>query len=223
MDRQFILSLTEKIGWPFAAVLMALGLGLPLIVVCRKEVRDLVKRIISISPKSGITVTPQPTQVLPTNPAGPALASADLSRRVAANVDPYVLDQRINGICAEFDSHEIKPGQREELLIELLAGALTREAWERIYLLIFGSQIRLLQNLNQLPDGLAESEARKMHQSAATQQPELYQRVSFDSWISFVESTGLVSQHGEKYVITPYGRGFLKYLISQGLSFERYG
>jgi len=142
---------------------------------------------------------------------------------VAANVDLYVLDQRINGICAEFDSRGIGPGQREDLLIELLAGALTREAWERIYLLIFGSQIRLLQNLNQSPGGLAEPDAREMYRSGATQQPELYQAVPFESWMTFLETTGLVSRNGDRYIITPYGRGFLKYLVARGLTFERFG
>ena len=223
MDRQIILSLADKLGWPIAVVLIALGLGLTLIVVCRKELRDLVRRTTSISPRRGIKAVPQPPQVLSTSPALPALASADLSRQVAANVDLYVLDQRINGICAEFDSRGIGPGQREDLLIELLAGALTREAWGRIYLLIFGSQMRLLQSLNQSPGGLTEGEVRPIYQTGATQQPELYNAVTFESWMTFVESSALVSRNGDRYVITPYGRGFLKYIVAQGLPFERFG
>jgi hypothetical protein len=223
MDKQFILSLADKLGWPIAAVLIALGLGFPLIVICRRELRDFIRRTISISPRSGIKAAPQPTQVMSTNATSPALASADLSRQVAANVDPYVLDQRINGICAEFDSRGIGPGQREELLLELLAGALTRETWERVYLLIFGSQIRLLQSLNQAPTGLPEHDARAIYQTAVTQQAELYQEVPFESWTAFVETAGLVSRNGDNYVLTPYGRGFLKYLVAQGLTFERLG
>lgn len=223
MDKQLILSLADRFAWPAAAISIALGLGLPLIFVCQKEIRDFIKRITSISPRTGIKAVPQPPQVLSTNPAGPALASADFSRQVAANVDPYVLDQRINAICAEFDSRGIAPGQREEHLIQLLAGALTRQAWERIYLLIFGAQIRLLQKLNESPGGLAEAEVRAIYQTGVTQQPELYQAVPFESWMAFVETTGLVSRNADKYVITPYGRGFLKYIVAQGLPFERFG
>jgi hypothetical protein len=223
MDKQFIVNLADKLAWPIAAVLIALGLGLPLIVFCRYELRNLVGRIISISPKGGIKAAPQPPQVIPTNPAGSALASVDLSRQVASDVDPFVLDQRINGICAEFDSRGIVAGQREDLLIELLAGALTRETWERVYLLIFGSQIRLLQSLNQSLGGLPEAEARAIYETAMTQLPELYKETPFESWIAFVETTTLVSRNVENYVLTPYGRGFLKYLVAQGLSFERMG
>jgi hypothetical protein len=223
MDKEFILRLADKLGWPIAAVLIALGLGLPLIIVCRRELRDFVRRTISISPRTGIKAAPQLPQVMPTSPAAPALASADLSRQLAANVDPSVLDQRINGICADFDSRGIGAGQREELLIQLLAGALTREAWERIYLLILGSQMRLLQNLNQSPAGLTEHDVRLIYQTALTQQPDLYQPVPFESWIGFLETTGLVSQNRDNYVITPYGRGFLKYLVAQGLPSERFG
>jgi hypothetical protein len=81
---------------------MAIVLGVPFIFVCRDEIRDLIRRITSISPKTGIKVAPRPPQEVPsTSVAGPAITSVDLSRQLAANVDPYVLDQRINGICAE--------------------------------------------------------------------------------------------------------------------------
>jgi hypothetical protein len=151
------------------------------------------------------------------------MASVDMSRQLAANVDPYVLDQRINVICAEFDSRGIGPGQREELLIQLLAGALTREGWERIYLLIFGSQMRLLQILNQTPGGLPEHDIRSVYEAGASDHRDLYKAITFESWMSFVETTGLISRGGEKLLITPYGRGFLKYLVGQGLPFERFG
>jgi hypothetical protein len=155
--------------------------------------------------------------------AAPSLSSPDFARQVAANVDPYVLDQRINAICAEFDSHGIKPGQREDALIQLLAGALTREAWERIYLFIFGAQLRLLNRLNETPGGLTGTDIQQIYSAAAAQYPEMYQPLTFESWMAFVEQTGLVTRNDDRYLIAPYGKGFLKYLVAQGLTSERAG
>src|SRR5260370_25811531 len=147
MDKDFILKLSEHFSFAMALVVLGIVLGPILIFTCKKEIRALIDRIISISPTSGITASPPPApQPVPTNPtAAPSLSSPDFGRQVAANVDPYVLDQHINAISAEFDSHGIKPGQREDALIQLLAGALTRESWERISLFIYGAQLRLLQ------------------------------------------------------------------------------
>jgi hypothetical protein len=218
----FIIKLEEHFSFPLALVV----LGVVLVPLFRKQIRALIDRTISISASvGGITASapPAPQPVLTNPTAAPSLSSPDFARQVAANVDPYVLDQRINAICAEFDSHGIKPGQREDALIQLLAGALTREAWERIYLFIFGAQLRLLNRLNETPGGLTEADIQHVYSTAAAQHPEMYQPLTFETWMAFVEQTGLVTRNGDRYLIAPYGRGFLKYLVAQGLTSDRAG
>jgi len=217
---QFVLNLANELKWPVGIVIVAIVA----IVISRHEVRDFIKRTYWISTK-GVKATRQNPQIVSSNTgSGPALASPDFTRQLSATVDLYVLDQRVNAICAEFDSRGIGPGAREEHLIPLLAGALIRESWERIYLWIFGTQMRLLQKLNESPQGLTEEEVRDIYQTGASQYPEVYRAYPFENWLAFMETTTtLTTNETGQYLITPYGRGFLKYLVAQGLSFDRPG
>jgi hypothetical protein len=217
MDQQFVLKLADDLKWPLVAIVVALFF----IVLCRAELRDFIKRIYAISPTRGLKATQQRQQTIQIVSAH---TGSDFTRDLAAIVDPYILDQRINSIYAEFDSREIKEGNREEYLVRLLAAALTREWFERIYSFILGSQIRLLQKLNEMSPGLTEEEVKSFYQSAATQFPEIYQSFKFEDWRTFLETTcGFIRNEDDRYTITPYGFGFLKYIVSQRFSFERVG
>jgi hypothetical protein len=150
---KFVLDLANELRWPVVVVIIAIVA----IVICRAEVRDFIKRMYSISPTGGVKATRQNPQIVTSNTgSGPALTSPDFRHQLSATVDPYVLDQRVNTIYAEFDSRGIGPGHREEHLIPLLAAALIRESWERTYLWIFGTQMRVLQKLNESLQGLTE-------------------------------------------------------------------
>ena len=215
---QFVLDLANELKWPVVVVMVAIVA----IVICRAEVRDFIKRMYSIS-ATGVKATRQNPQIVSSNTgSGPALASPDFTRQLSATVDPYVLDQRVNTIYAEFDSRGIGPGHREEHLIPLLAAALIRESWERTYLWIFGTQMRLLQKLNESPQGLTEEEVRDIYQTGTSQYPEVYRAYPFENWIAFMDAAPLTTKEIGRYLITPYGRGFL-YVVAQGLSFDRPG
>lgn len=214
---QFILGLAKELKWPVAIVI----LGVIALVIARDEVRDFIKRMYWISP-TGVKAARQNPQIASTNTgSGPVLASPDFTQQLSATVDPYVLSQRVNTIYAEFDSRGIRPGEREEHLVSLLAAALIREAWERTYLWIFGTQMRLLQKLNETPQGLREEEDRGIYQIGASQYPEVFKAYSFENWIAFMQAAALTMKDVGPYLITPNGRGFLKYVVAQGLSFDR--
>ena len=225
MDINSILKTADRIAekvisWP--GVVLVLG-GIAL-VLFRKELRDWIRRLTSVSVSgSGFNATSPQPQALSPNLITSAIGSSDFARKAAADVEPLVLDQRITGICAEFDSQGIPVGQREEPFLQLLAAALTRELWARIYLFILGAQIRLLQKLNESPVGLAETETRHFYKSGAARELEYYRAYPFEQWIGFLENSTLVNQHEGKYVITPYGRGFLKYIVAQRLPFDKQG
>ena len=108
-------------------------------------------------------------------------------------------------------------------MVPLLAAALIREWWGRIYTLIFGSQLRLLQKLNESRQGLTEEEVKSFFEKGASEYPAVYQAYPFESWIAFMESMTLTTKENDRYTITLYGSGFLKYLVAQRLTFERPG
>src|SRR5262249_23768495 len=166
-----------ELKWPVVVIVV----GVVLIIVCRSEIGDFIKRLYAISHKGLQATQPQPQQQSVHIVSGNT--GSDFTRDLTAIVDPYILDQRINSIHAEFDSREIKEGNREESLVRLLAAALTRESFERIYLFILGSQIRLLQKLNEMSPGLTEEEVESFYQSAVTQFPQIYQTFKFEDWM----------------------------------------
>lgn len=216
---QFILELARVLKWPLVIVIVTIVA----IVLCRDEVRDFIRRMYLISPTGGVKATRQTPQIVSSNTGSQAGASMDFMRQLSAIVDPYVLDQRVNTIYAEFDSRGINAGSREEYLVPLLAGALIRESWVRIYSWIFGSQMRLLQKLNELQQGLTEEEARGIYQIGANQYHEFYRAYTFENWTDFLEVSTLTTKENGRYLITPYGSGFLKYLVAQRLTFDRPG
>jgi predicted transcriptional regulator len=49
------------------------------------------------------------------------------------------------------------------------------------------------------------------------QNPELYKIITFEKWIAFLVSSGLTVETSDGYQTTPYGRGFLKYVVDMHL------
>jgi hypothetical protein len=217
---QFALDLANELKWPVVIAIVAIVA----IAICRNEVRDFIRRTYWISP-TAVKATRQNPQIASSSTHSvPAISSPDFGVQLSATVDPYVLAQRVNTIYADFDSRGIRPGEREEPLIQLLAAALTREFWERVYLLIFGSQIRLLQKLNESPQGIAGEEIRDIYQTAASQYHDFYRNFTFENWINFTDASSLTTKESDgRHFITHSGRGFLKYLVAQGLSPDRPG
>ena len=91
-------------------------------------------------------------------------------------------------------------------------------AWlcERAYSNIFGSQIAALHFLNTQPSAHRDV-IRVNYDAAATSNPLFYEHYSFDQWLGFLVSQGLVAVEGEHVSITDLGRIFLQYLVQQRL------
>ncbi|HEY6421323.1 MAG TPA: hypothetical protein VIX59_20180, partial [Candidatus Binataceae bacterium] len=212
----FAVRLVEKGGYPAVVLVVSLFS----IWIFRAALRDLIRRIYSIGAK-GVRAKPSENQQLSVTVESNSGASGELTNVLSSQVDPNLLDLRANSIYAELESRGVRPEDRETTLVRLLAASLIRELWERTYALIFGSQIRLLQSINENYTGLPEEEAEATYRAAAEQHPEIYNRYPFENWIRFIEWPLFVRREDGRLLITPIGRGFLKHLIAQGLSFDR--
>ena len=90
---------------------------------------------------------------------------------------------------------------------------------ERHYIAMFGSQIALLKRLNEVgPIGLSIDMAQLIYNEAARNYPDIYKSYSFEQWLNFLLHTGLVMRQENKLTITPYGNGFLQYIVLRQLS-----
>ena len=95
---------------------------------------------------------------------------------------------------------------------------------EKIYLTIYGSQIKTLQRLNETAGrGVNVADVKTLYEQAKSKYPKFYATYSFENWLNYLYTSVLIKQLGEKIAITIRGQEFLKYLISQGYSSEKTG
>jgi len=200
----------EALAWP-AVVLI---LGLIAIFVFRSPLTRFLDRAQKIS-KTGIeTSGAQDTGVV----VRPSPAD-DLLKQF----DNALLVQRETFIISELDRLKIGPGgERERVLIRLLAGFSIIQAFEKAYMLIWGSQIAALQSLNS--SGSIDAELlRPWYDQAAAGETELYAAYTFEQWLGFLQRNSLIIWDSGRVQITVEGREFLKYLLHQGYSLYKRG
>jgi hypothetical protein len=67
--------------------------------------------------------------------------------------------------------------------------------------------------------GVPQDVARQTYEAAKSTYPEVYRHFPFEHWIGFLQNGGLITvAPSGNYVLTPYGRGFLKYILDRRLS-----
>lgn len=91
---------------------------------------------------------------------------------------------------------------------------------ERIYSLIYGSQIRLLQRLNHTTTE-TKNDLKFYYDTALKNYPNLYETYSYESYLSFLSNNELITIINENVTITTIGKDFLRYIIEANLSTER--
>jgi hypothetical protein len=103
---------------------------------------------------------------------------------------------------------------KESFLIRFLTVAVLLFQFEAIWYTIYGSQIYALQQLNtgsQKRDGLFTHYA-----TASIAANFLYATYTFDQWLAYLRSQGLLMEVGEYIAITTKGKSFLHYLVDGG-------
>ncbi len=105
---------------------------------------------------------------------------------------------------------------RLDILVSYLAQARLELSFERIYRVIFGSQIEGLRHLSEVGQ-VSFDEARAFFDRVKEKYPELYEDYGFAGWLGFLESEYLVHRNGNFIEITDFGRDFLAYLANRRL------
>lgn len=93
-----------------------------------------------------------------------------------------------------------------------------------LYLIIYGSQLRLLQYLN-FRRGIGETKEnlkKQFYDPASNLFSEFYKNYTFEEYFNFLLTWSLVTTvGGDRYGITITGKDFLTYLTRQGLAFDK--
>ncbi len=111
---------------------------------------------------------------------------------------------------------------RETALFRALARSNLREHFERSHRIIWGSQIRALQELNSVPTANVNF-LKPFYDTAANAEPNVYEKYSFDDWLRFLEGQVLLIRKGDMVEITMEGQEFLKYLVDMRLTTVKVG
>ena len=191
-------------------------LGVIVIVVFRRDWKRLIARfkkigkLIEVAPDvQQATVEapkPDPLAVSPTDPA--KLKTDDL---LLMHDTPFIVE-RDRKIRADLERLE-SPGDREKILVRLLAGAYTVRDFERVYGSIFGSQIGALAAMNSAGEAGATPETlRVFYDAAAAEAPDPYKNYTFEQWMGFLTRVGLARDVADGFAITPWGTEFLVHL-----------
>jgi hypothetical protein len=192
----------------------------------RNEIRVALKRLTAIGP-TGAKFDPSPEHQIPSTPTlaaelPPPKADAltpqpDLQTQIqqikslisADQLDPFTQKLRA-------DLSGVSPSQQLEALPYFVAALGIQLSHERNYIAIFGSQLNLLAQANGA-SGITPELANALYEQAKAAYPQVYAALRLDQWIGFLITAGLLIQSGGAYVLTSYGRGFIKYLVDRQL------
>jgi hypothetical protein len=204
-------------SWPLAMLL----LGCFALLILKKPFNDLIGRVRGKLPVGSGEVTLDPSSAAASQaevkPAETGLVLAELDKRLQAvrsfDVPPIVTEQE-NLIQADLERLGVSEREQIEILVKHLAVTQLLLRAEVTYRTIFGSQIFLLRFLNLAPGtGGTREKLAEFYESARAQSPDLYANYSFEQYLHYLLSQGLiVGQDPERYVITVAGKEFLKWM-----------
>jgi hypothetical protein len=197
---KLLVDLAKAIAWPSAV--FALGY------MFRSDVRALFPRLTKAGP-TGLEFDPA-RQLL-------AVTSKELK------VLPGFPDRTPMITKVETDLHTeldiIDPDKRIDVLIRHLAVARLGRNFEQMHRTLFGSQIRALRALLEADGGrTSRVESVKYFDQVKAKFADFYEKNTFDEWIRYPVSVGLIEANNEQVTITELGREFLIYMDALGLS-----
>jgi hypothetical protein len=197
---KLLVDLAKAIAWPSAV--FALGY------MFRSDVRALFPRLTKAGP-TGLEFDPA-RQLL-------AVTSKELKVLPGFPDRTPMITKVETDLHAELDI--IDPDKRIDVLIRHLAVARLGRNFEQILRTLFGSQIRALRALSEAEGGrISRAESVTYFGEVKVRYADFYEKNTFDEWIRYPVSAGLIEAKNEQVTITELGREFLTYMNALGLS-----
>ncbi len=204
----------ESLIWPSVAFL----LGSVAIVVLRKSLGRLIDRITHID-KTGIKAASQEIAAVTKEEEKPLTARDVMEvgcNEVIKNQERSI-QEAIGNI--RFSTSE----EKEAFLLRALARSQIYAHFDRISMLIFGSQLGIVVHANSQPAGIGEDVVKTAFEAVKKGDPLFHEATSYDSYKGFLLNTNVLFWEGERLKITMFGKEFLKFLVDNGLTHQRRG
>ena len=106
---------------------------------------------------------------------------------------------------------EESPYKKMDIIVRDSTNYRIATEFERIYRIIYGSQMRLLRNLDTCKE-LSKKETIKFFKQEKRKIPD--SDIEFEPWVRFLVSQGLLSYSEDEYKITNKGRAFITYVAA---------
>lgn len=176
----------------------------------RRQVAVLLDRLTSVG-KDGLKVPP---------PTGQTSQEIDKVRQAYDLVEAFtapVIHEREVAIRKELKEKGLDDtNQAVSFLIHHLAIAKLINTFERLYRIIFGSQIFLLKIANENRTGLHDQFVKDHFVQACQMFSSVYDRWTVETYIQFLLNEQLMVKDGEFFRITNLGIHFLEWVASVG-------
>ncbi len=210
--------IASKAMWATLAVVVV---GIVALVTQRKPIGELIRRIIKVGPKGVVTLaTSAEEQKAPSaTPLDPRRAADELLRGLD-NVHIASVRASVQQDLERRGLGESAPADTIRVLMGYVASLFVIVDFERIDNVIWGSQLRILSDLN-VAQVARLPEVRPYYEDAARTFPEAFEHYPFDEYMGFLKSQGLVLQEQDRILITPKGKAFLMYLVHESRSLRR--
>lgn len=198
----------DFINWPLSIAIIAITF----IIIFRKNISNILERTKNI--KSTIFS-------LNTN-----INQKNVNKELTIdNIDAFyylfqaeTTDFYKKSIKSEISLDGIPENKQTETLIKYTVIMVTIYNMDKIYYNILGSQIELLEFLNQNSNQPKE-DLKRFYNNAYEKSPKLYDRLTYEQYLDFLFSYNLIANQQEgKLSITVIGKDFLKYLIQTSKS-----
>lgn len=212
------MGVASALAWPVSVCTAAVVA----LVIFKKEIGSLIARIKTIGRQGVTTDTALTSQEVQASATSAASAADELLK----DFDNQLLVEQENMILKYLqDKHVQASGERERVLVRHLSAAYTMIRFENVYHSIFGSQLRVLEALNQSePQGLPQQAFEAWYEFGKSAYPQYYAAYSFQEWFGYLEASLLVIRGANGLLrITVFAREFLKYLIQCGYGMTKNG
>ena len=144
-------------------------------------------------------------------------ADANVRRSALVELAPYrtpetlVRENEIRALPLVVNSG----GDREQVLLTIAARAALVMQFEQIEGVIWGSQLDLLAHLNGTQSETPEVLKRQFYDVAAAKTPEAFGNYPFEKYLAYLVISKLIGLAGAGYSITPFGKEYLVWRVSQ--------
>jgi hypothetical protein len=202
----------EALAWPAVGLI----LGLIALLLFRKPIIRLLDRTEKVS-KEGLQAHTVQEQHIdkPVSKADDLLKIFD--NQLVVETEKLIKNKLDNLALKDLE-------EREKYLLRNVAMVVITQMFDKSYYLIYGSQLSALRYLNDNRGlSLTTSQITSIYNDAVRKYPDNYANYTFENWLGFLVNSYLVQKNGNDIGITVRGTEFLKYLIEQGYSYQKWG